>query len=87
MFKVIIMLDCNICGQLFERVATTTGREPLAWKALSLDLEDDAINRGWGFIRSCHYCEHCVVSVDLENFYATQQMFGENADAKTNGAS
>lgn len=87
MFKVIIMLDCNICGQTFDRVATTTEKEVLVWKALSLDLEDDAINRGWGFLRSCHYCEHCVVSVGLENFDASKRISGETVDAKTNGTS
>jgi len=86
MLKVIIMIDCNICGQPFDRVATTKEREPLVWKALSLDLEDEAMNRGWGFLRSCHYCEHCVVTVGLEKFYAPLQKYGETGNVKTNGA-
>lgn len=65
MLKVILMLDCNICGQPFDRVATSTDRDPLAWKPLACDLEYSAERRGWSFQRGAHYCEYCVSDVEL----------------------
>lgn len=63
MLKVIAMLDCNICGQLFERIATCTSPDPMTWKAMSLDLEDTAEQCGWSFYRSAHHCDHCISDV------------------------
>jgi hypothetical protein len=63
MLKVIIMLDCNICGQLFDGVVTSSELDPLDWKVMSLDLEDDAERSGWSFYRSAHHCDHCVTDV------------------------
>lgn len=65
MLKVILMLDCNICGQPFDRVATTCERDPFSWKSLSLDLEDTAVNLGWSFFRSAHYCDYCMSDMEL----------------------
>jgi len=70
--KVILMLDCNICGQPFDRVVTTCNRDPLFWKSLSLDLEDTAVNSGcWSFYRSAHYCDYCMS--DMELFWLRQK--------------
>jgi hypothetical protein len=63
MFKVIIMLDCNICGHLFDGVVTTSECDPLDWKAMALNLEDDAEGSGWSFYRSAHHCSYCVTDV------------------------
>lgn len=63
MLKVIVMIDCNICGQPFDRVAVSTERDTLSWKSLSLDLEDEAEDCGWSFYRSAHHCHYCVSDV------------------------
>lgn len=63
MFKVIVMIDCNICGQPFDRIATSASRDPLEWKALACDLEYAAEGRGWSFYRSAHHCDYCVSDV------------------------
>lgn len=60
MLKVIVMIDCNICGQPFDRVCTSTDRHPEAWKSMSQDLEYDAERSGWSFTRAAHHCDYCV---------------------------
>jgi endogenous inhibitor of DNA gyrase (YacG/DUF329 family) len=63
MIKVILMIDCNICGQPFDRIATSSTRDPSSWKCLALDLEDSAESHGWSFYRSAHHCDYCVSDV------------------------
>jgi hypothetical protein len=65
MLKVILMIDCNICGQPFDRVTASSDRDPLAWKSLSCDLEYEAEQRGWSFYRSAHHCDYCVSDAQL----------------------
>ncbi len=65
MLKVILMLDCNLCGQPFNRVTSSTDRDPINWKSLSLDLEYAAEESGWSSHRATHYCDYCVTDVML----------------------
>jgi hypothetical protein len=60
MLKVIVTIDCNRCGQPFKRIAISTDRDPMAWRALADDVEYHAGNSGWDSQRSAHYCEYCV---------------------------
>jgi hypothetical protein len=78
MLRVIIMLDCNICGQPFEGVVTTSEPEPLSWKGLSQDLEDDAERSGWSFYRSAHHCSSCITDVA----FSLRQAVDEAREAK-----
>ena len=63
MLKVIFVIDCNVCGVLFERVVTSARDDPLSWKSLSVDLEYAAMKCGWSFWRSAHYCADCMSDV------------------------
>lgn len=63
MIKVIMMLDCNICGQPFEEIVASTQLDPLSWKSLSLDLEYTAQSSGWFFFRNSHFCNYCITDV------------------------
>ncbi len=63
MLKVIILIDCNACGQPFDHVVTSSEKDPLSWKSLSLDLEDTAMGCGWSFWRAAHYCDYCMSDV------------------------
>lgn len=65
MLKVILMLDCNICGQPFREVAASTDRDPLAWKPLACELEYNAEGSGWSCHRGAHYCDYCVTDEDI----------------------
>jgi hypothetical protein len=78
MLKVIIMLDCNICGQPFEGVVTTSNQDSLSLKALSQDLEDDAEHSGWSFYRSAHHCSYCITDVA----FSLRQAVDEAREAK-----
>jgi hypothetical protein len=60
MLKVILMIDCNSCGQPFNHVSASTDRDPMGWKALSQDLEYEAECSGWSFSRAAHHCDCCV---------------------------
>lgn len=59
------MIDCNICGQPFDRIASSTDRDPQAWKSLALDVEYAAERCGWSMLRSAHHCSYCVTDVML----------------------
>jgi hypothetical protein len=65
MLKVMVMIDCNICGQPFDRVASSCDREPEVWKALAYNLEYEAGRAGWSFHRSAHHCDYCISNVQL----------------------
>ncbi len=60
MLKVIVMLDCNLCGRLFDHVSATEDRDPANWKSLCLDLEYTAEKNGWICHRSAHHCDYCI---------------------------
>lgn len=59
MLKIIVIIDCDICGESFERIAVSTDRHPQAWEHLPLCLVADAEMCGW----NCHaedYCYSCI---------------------------
>ena len=82
MFKVIMMIDCNICGQPFDRIATSSIQDPLSWKALSQDLEDEAEASGWSFYRSAHHCTFCISDIT----FSLRKAADESAIAKRGAA-
>ncbi len=76
MLKVILMLDCNECGQPFDRVATSTDCDPLAWKPLACALKYSAQRSGWSFQRGAHYCDYC----DTDGEFSPQELVLAVAD-------
>jgi hypothetical protein len=58
MLKIIVIIDCDICGESFERIAVTTDRNPQTWGCLPLSLEADAEHCGWDCY-SAHRCYDC----------------------------
>jgi hypothetical protein len=66
MIKAILMIDCNICGQPFNSIATCNSKDSMSWKNLSIDLEDTAVSSGWTFHRAAHYCDYCMTHLDFE---------------------
>jgi hypothetical protein len=72
MLKVIVMIDCNICGQSFDRVVTSCDRHPEAWKFLACDLEYEAERSGWSLQRSAHHCDYCVSDAQISRRQADQ---------------
>lgn len=64
MIRIIVTLDCNVCGQPFERIGSSSSLDSLEWKSLSLDLEHQAESTGWLFFRSAHYCDYCASTAE-----------------------
>ncbi|MCI0558670.1 MAG: hypothetical protein MN733_09255 [Nitrososphaera sp.] len=81
MLKTIIMLDCNICGQPFDHIAVSTQSDPMAWKALSSDVEWEAELCGWSFYRGAHHCSFCISDIT----FSLRQAADELAAAKNTG--
>ena len=65
MLKVILMIDCNICGQNFNSIITSSDRHPAAWEFLAQGLEYQAESRGWTISGPAHHCDYCVTDVML----------------------
>jgi hypothetical protein len=60
MLKVFVTINCNLCGQPFDRIAISTNRYPMAWRNLADDAEYYARNRAWHSQQSAHHCDYCV---------------------------
>jgi hypothetical protein len=78
MFKIIVIIDCNICGQPFDHIATSSERDPLSWKSLALDLEYTSERAGWSRYRSAHHCSDCITDVA----FSLRQAVDEAREAK-----
>jgi len=63
MLKIIVIIDCDICGESFERIAISTDRNPQAWEHLPLLLAAEAEMRGWD-CHSADYCYDCIPEFD-----------------------
>lgn len=74
MLKVIMMIDCNICGQPFDRIATAFDKDPETWQLLCGDLERKAQRCGWKFLHSAHHCDCCLTDAKLLGLDSTQQL-------------
>lgn len=60
MLKVIAIIDCDLCGLPFDKIAISTDRDPMAWRALVDNVEYHAGHRGWSSNRSAHHCDWCA---------------------------
>ena len=62
MFKLMVMIDCDICGDSFRRVGVSTDRGPHAWQYLTGILEGDAQSHGWDLYREAR-CYECIEEI------------------------
>lgn len=62
MFKLILTIECDICGQPLEHIATSCDRDPTAWEYLPAILEATAEGRGWDVFPG-HRCDDCIPDV------------------------
>ena len=84
MLKLIVMIDCNMCGQPFDRISASIDRDPMAWKCLSMDLEYDAERRGWGLSYGAHYCDWCVENRKLGDNRAGNKVAVQESSTQDN---
>lgn len=59
MFKLFVLINCDICGEPFEHVALSTDRHPSGWEYVVANLEFSAERRGWDLYHR-HWCYSCV---------------------------
>lgn len=68
MFKTIAMLNCDICGGTFEKLAVCGDKDPFLWDAITSDLEHASESAGWYCYHREHRCDTCM----LNAFYNQQ---------------
>lgn len=66
MFKLIVLVECDVCGEPFDRIATSADRDPVAWEHLTAILEARADNNGWD-VYSAHRCYDCASAMTGES--------------------
>jgi len=59
MMKVILIIECDQCHEPFDRIATSTDRNPASWDYLLNDLEAKALNCCWS-LTPTHFCGSCL---------------------------
>jgi hypothetical protein len=64
MFKLVVILECDMCGDSFDRMAISTDRNPEAWKYLSASIEARAESACWS-CDSAHRCDSCLNSISF----------------------
>ncbi len=69
MLKTIAMINCNICGHTFERLAVCADKDLMIWRKVTSDLEHAAEDAGWYFYHEQHRCAHCLE----DEFYKQEQ--------------
>ena len=69
MLKIIVIIDCDICGDSFERIAISTDRNPQTWGHLPLSLAAEAETCGWDCY-SAHHCYDCIPELDCHQVSA-----------------
>jgi hypothetical protein len=66
MMKVLLLIDCDCCRQLFH-LSRTASTDRIAWTVHSDNLEKIACTNGWEISEdgNSHYCPDCLS--DSEN--------------------
>lgn len=60
MLKVVVMLECDTCGEFFKPVTLSCDRNPSAWRFLAVELESRAEGCGWILYEAAFLCVDCV---------------------------
>jgi hypothetical protein len=60
MLKTIAMIDCDICGATFEKIAVFSVDNLNDWTTAISDLEHTAENLGWFYYHQEHRCIACL---------------------------
>lgn len=65
MFKLFILITCDLCGEPFQNVALSSDRNPHSWEYLLPRLEYTAERLGWDLYHR-HWCYDCVEEASTE---------------------
>ena len=66
MIKVLIMIDCDICGYPLEQAASSCDPDPYTWGSTASELEVVAASQGWDFHRKRITCPACLLEAEME---------------------
>ena len=66
MLKIIIVINCDICGQSFDHIATSIDGNPMVWDYLLMDLEYRAERCCWSCY-SGHHCPSCMTDIPIDS--------------------
>ncbi len=67
MFKVLLLIDCDECGEPLDRSTVCSGRTPEIWDAELEELVFEAANEGWDFYMNSSRCPQCAYRQALED--------------------
>lgn len=79
MFKLVVILECDMCGESFNRMAISADRNPVAWDYLLAGLEARAETACW----TCHiehYCNSCLESLSVSSIQSVDDSLSAMAD-------
>lgn len=62
MLKLMVLLECDRCGESLRRVAVSSDRNPAAWDYLIGGLEFKATESYWA-VDSLHFCNACLLEL------------------------
>lgn len=71
MLKLMVLLECDRCGDSLRKVAISSDRNPDAWNYLSGELEFKATENKWN-VDSQHLCYFCLLE-PYEDFGSTSE--------------
>ena len=67
MIKVIVMIDCDLCGIPLEQAGSSCDPDPYTWGSVAGDLEVVALQQGWDLHRKGITCPACLLEAEMES--------------------
>lgn len=59
MFKIFVTINCDECGDDFQRVRVSASKDPMDWNTEASELICDASEAEWDFFRGRMRCAAC----------------------------
>jgi hypothetical protein len=66
MLKLLVIIECDNCGEAFEHIATSCDRDPKAWRKLASELVSKAEERCWSMYGDTYACADCIHESDID---------------------
>ena len=65
MLKVIVLLECDLCGGLYAQSMATADTDGLMWACLADEVQGNAEQSGWDLFRGRHVCYGCLNDAEV----------------------
>ncbi|MCI0561397.1 MAG: hypothetical protein MN733_23165 [Nitrososphaera sp.] len=66
MIKVLVMVDCDNCGQPWSNSRVSSDPEPLIWQEEAYELIQEVKESGWAKHDHRIFCAQCVYRLSIE---------------------